>query len=314
MKTKIAASLLLLVCFAASGAPGALARPNKDVFPEVIPLPTSWGPEGIATGRGTEFFAGARQGSPFQGAIYKGDLRTGEGSILVQPQPGRFALGLKLDRRSNLLFVAGGPSGSGFIYDADTGANVAAVRFTTSASFINDVVVTRDAAYFTDSLNPFIYALPLGPGGKVPASPTFTALPLTGDFLMTPGFNLNGIVATPDGKSLIVVQSSTGLLYRVDPLTGQTELIDLGGARLTNADGLWLDGRTLYVVRNRLNQIAVVELDRDLGSGEYVDNLTSPYFDVPTTIAEFGNSLYAVNARFTTPIPGAAYQVVRVSK
>lgn len=309
MKTIIPTLALVLV-----SALTLCASKPADRFPELIALPVSWGPEGIAIGHGTDFFAGARQGSPFQGAVYKGNLRTGEGGILVQPQAGRFALGMKVDERTDLLFVAGGPSGAAFIYNASTGADVASVRFTTGASFINDVVVTREAAYFTDSLNPVLYVVPLGKGGRVPANPSFTALPLTGDFVMTAGFNLNGIAATRNGKSLIVIQSSTGLLYHIDPRNGGTELIDLGDAVLSNGDGLWLDGRTLYVVRNRLNQIAVIELDRRLTSGEYVDNLTSPHFDVPTTIAEFGNALYAVNARFTTPIPGAEYQVVRVSK
>lgn len=309
MKTRITIALLSLSVSAATSQATA-----AESFPEVIALPQSWGPEGIAIGRGTEFFAGARQQSPFQGAIYKGDLRTGEGDILVPPQAGRYALGMKVDERSGYLFVAGGPSGVGFVYDAETGEDVAIIRFTSAASFVNDVVVTRDAAYFTDSLSAHLYVVPLGPGGTLPAAPTFTALTLTGDFQLTPGFNLNGIAATPDGKSLVVIQSSTGRLFHVEPLTGVTDAIDLGGEALTNGDGLWLDGRTLYVVRNRLNQIAVVELDRELRAGDYVANLTSPAFDVPTTIAEFGNSLYAVNARFSTPIAGAAYQVVRVTK
>jgi sugar lactone lactonase YvrE len=309
MKTKITIALFSLSVLTAI-APARAA----DVFPDLIPLPTSWGPEGIATGRGTEFFSGSRQMSPFQGAIYNGDLRTGEGEILVPSQPGRYALGMKYDQRTDLLFVAGGPSGSGFIYDATTGDDVAVIRFTLAASFINDVFVTRDAAYFTDSSRPYIYVVPLGPGGKLPDQPTFTALQLTGDYQQTTGTNLNGIAATPNGKSLIVIQTSTGLLYHVDPLTGISEVIDLGGAVMTNGDGLWLDGRTLYVVRNRLNQIAVIELDRTLTSGEVVDTITSSAFDVPTTIAEFGNSLYAVNARFSTPVPGARYDVVRVSK
>jgi sugar lactone lactonase YvrE len=294
----------------AASASAKRAKP----FPDVIALPNSWGPEGIAIGRGTDFFVGARQMSPFQGAIFKGDLRTGEGDVLVPPQPGRYALGMKFDHRADLLFVAGGPSGAGFIYDATTGENVASLLFTSLPSFINDVVLTHDAAYFTDSLNPFLYVVPLGRGGRLPANPSFTALPLSGDFQMTPGFNLNGIAATSNGKSLVVVQSSTGLIFHVDPRTGIADQIDLGGAILTNGDGLWLDGRTLYVVRNQLNLIAVVELDRTLTVGAYVENITSPNFDVPTTIAEFGNSLYAVNARFSTPIPGAEYQVVRVSK
>jgi sugar lactone lactonase YvrE len=308
MKTRISIYLLVVSILGVSASIKAAEQ-----FPDVIPLPTSWGPEGIATGRGTDFFAGSRQMSPFQGAIYKGDLRTGEGDVLVPPQPGRYALGMKFDPRSNFLFVAGGPSGAGFIYDATTGEDIAIIPFTSAQSFVNDVIVTRDAAYFTDSLNPFIYVVLLGPDGRL-ANPGFKVLPLTGDFQMTAGFNVNGIVATANGKSLIVVQSSTSLLYHVDPLTGVANVIDLGGALLTNGDGLWLDGHTLYVVRNRLNQIAVVKLDPTFTKGEYVDNITSPDFDVPTTIAEFGNSLYAVNARFTTPILGAAYQVVRVSK
>src|SRR5688572_5619966 len=107
MKTTLSISLLLITLLAAS-APTQAA----ESFPDVIALPTSWGPEGIATGRGTDFFAGARPQSPFQGAIYKGDLRTGEGRILVPSQADRFALGMKYDAPTDLLFVAGGPSGA----------------------------------------------------------------------------------------------------------------------------------------------------------------------------------------------------------
>src|SRR5687768_9479998 len=138
MKTKTTIALLSLSLLAACASARA-----AETFPDVIALPNSWGPEGIATGRGTDFFAGARQMSPFQGAIYKGDLRTGAGSILVAAQPDRYALGMKFDERTNLLFVAGGPSGAGFIYDATTGEDVAIIRFTSSLSFINDVIVTQ---------------------------------------------------------------------------------------------------------------------------------------------------------------------------
>ena len=72
---------------------------------------------------------------------------------------------------------------------------------------------------------------------------------------------------------------------------------------------------TLYVVRNRLNQIAVIDLAPDLTSGQLVSTITDPAFRVPTTIAEFGCSLYAVNARFGVPDPGSAdYDIVQVSK
>ena len=305
----------LLNCFLVSSF-YALTLPTSggDIFPEVILLPDGWGPEGIEIGRGTDFYAGARQQSPFAGAIYKGDLRTGAGEILVAPQAGRFALGLKLDKRTDHLFVAGGPSGAAFIYDGTTGAEVDTFQFAEAPTFVNDVIVTRTAAYFTDSLNPALYVVPLGPGGELPNSASFTVLSLSGDYVMAPGFNANGIAATPNGKSLIIVQSNTGLLYRVDPSSGVTTLIDLNGALVTNGDGILLDGHTLYVCRNALNQIAVVELDPSLATGDYVGDIVSPDFKIPTTIAEFGNSLYAVNARFGEPIEGTQYQVVRVSK
>ena len=93
-----------------------------------------------------------------------------------------------------------------------------------------------------------------------------------------------------------------------------TSEIALTGGEVTFGDGLLLEGRTLYVVRNRLNQIAVVRLSADLASGQVVRSLTDPDFDVPTTIDDFGNSLYAVNARFgTPPTPTTPYDVVRVS-
>ncbi len=127
------------------------------------------------------------------------------------------------------------------------------------------------------------------------------------------GFNANGIEASADGKDLIIVNSALGSLYKVDPQTGFAALIDLGGDSVPSGDGLVLRGLTLYVVQNFLNQVAEVELDEDLASGEVVEIRTSPFFDVPTTAAAFGNALYAVNARFTTPPgPTVTYDAVRL--
>ena len=104
-------------------------------------------------------------------------------------------------------------------------------------------------------------------------------------------------------------------MYAIDPRNGDTELIELEGGDVANGDGLLLDGRTLYVVQNRLNRIAVVRLDRDLDEGEIVAHLFDSDFDVPTTIAEKGGFLWAVNARFTTtPTPDTEYDVVRVRR
>ncbi len=308
MKQATRRSLLAVLVFVFSFA--MIAAAPAQAFPEVIPLPDGFQPEGIASGKGTTFYVGSIP----TGAVYRGDLRTGEGEVLVLAQDGRAAIGLKYDDRAGLLFVAGGATGFAYVYDGDTGENVAEIQLTTLPSFINDVVVTKDAAYFTNSQQPTLYRVPLEKNGDLPSSPIVEEIPLTGDYQFTPNaFNANGIAATPNGKTLIIVNSVDGVLYNVDPDTGVATRIDLGGATVPNGDGILLQGKTLYVVQNRLNQIAVVELNSKLTEGTIVDTITHPAFRVPTTIARFGNSLYAVNARFgTTPTPDTEYEVVRV--
>jgi sugar lactone lactonase YvrE len=298
--------LLVLAAVLALAPAGARAA----AFPNVIALPNGWLPEGVATGHGPVIYSGSRA----NGAIYAADLRTGEGAILVPGQAGRVAVGLSFDARANRIFVAGGPTGKAYVYDADTGALAREYTLTAPGTFVNDVIVTREAAYFTDSARAVYYRIPLGPGGRLPGPGAVETIALSGDWQQVAGFNANGIEATPNGKALIIVNSTLGTLYRVDPTSGVATLIDLGGASVSAGDGLLLRGHTLYVVRNQLNQIAIVDLAPDLLSGEVVGTITSPNFDIPTTVAAFGNSLYAVNARFTTPpTPSTPYSIVRVT-
>ena len=42
-------------------------------------------------------------------------------------------------------------------------------------------------------------------------------VPLTGEWVQAPGFNANGIAQTPDGRALLVVNSGSGILFRVNP-------------------------------------------------------------------------------------------------
>lgn len=290
------------------------AAGSGHTFPEVIPLPDGIGPEGIASGSGTEFFTGSLD----RGEIYKGDLRTGEGEFINDESEfatDRAALGMKHDPRSDVLWVAGGETGQVFVYDADTGDTLAEIQLAaTQDTFVNDVVITRDTAYLTDSFQPVIYAIQLDQRG-LPSGAAET-IPLSGDFVFVPdAFNGNGIDATPRGEALILMGSATGTLYTVEPTTGVATAIDLGGAGVPNGDGILLDGKTLYVVQNFLNQVAVVELAPDLSSGVVGDPIISAHFRIPTTVAEFGSSLYTVNARFdTAPGPSVDYEVVQVSK
>jgi sugar lactone lactonase YvrE len=295
--------LLTSVLLTLTLAPAAHAR--LDLFPDVIPLPNGWQPEGIAAGPGTTVYAGSR----LTGAIWRGDIRTGAGEPFVVPVPseGRLALGLKYSRR--LLYVSGGTTGNAYFYDARTGKDVIEpCDLTDGPAFVNDVVVTRNAAYFTNSQAPQLFRVPIQGGRPVC---DVTPLALSGEWEQGTGFGANGIDATRDGKTLVVVNSGTGKIYTVDPATGDATQIQTS-AVLTNGDGILLRGRLLFVVQNRDNRVAVLWLSRDLSSAHLLTNLTDPGFVVPTTIAAFGPALYAVNAKFGRTGPDVPYEIVRV--
>lgn len=174
------------------------------------------------------------------------------------------------------------------------------------------------AAWFTDSRNPVLYKVPIGADGSLAAQEAVVQLSLTGDFLnafVAGETNANGIAATPDGATLIVVQSNAGKLFTVNPANGATLEINLGLESVVNGDGILLEGQTLYVVQNRRNRLAVITLSADFATGTVTDLLFSLSFDVPTTVASSGGSLYLVNARFDITNPDAAeYTVVRIDK
>jgi sugar lactone lactonase YvrE len=275
-------------------------------FPQVIQLPNGFQPEGIEVGNGNTFYVGSRT----TGAIYRGNLRTGAGAVLVPGGQGRSATGIEFDR--NRLIVAGAGTGDAFVYNARTGALLRSYNFADGDTFINDVVVTPRAAYFTDSRKAVLYKVAIGPGGALGAA---TTVPLGSPFVLGSGFNLNGIDATPNGRTLIAVQSNNGKLWRIDAATGANQEITLaGGQTVPNGDGILLDGRTLYVVQNTNNLVAVIALSPNFTSGRVVSRLSDPDFKIPTTIDEHGRRLYAVNARFNVSDPGAEYQVVQLAK
>lgn len=310
--------LLLGVVLALLGAatPAAAAP-----FPDTIPVPAGSYPEGIAVGRGTDVYVSSLYG----GGVYAADLRTGEGAVVVPGKEGRVVAGLAFDRRSGLLWGAGSdPEGpTVFVFDPTAGTVADAIRVPT-AGFLNDLTITRRAVYVTDSFADELWVVPLSPRGL----PTGEArpLPLSGDFeLVTVGelpINLNGITATPSGRWLLAVHSTLGVLYRIDPRTGEATEVDLGGASVESGDGVVLRGRTLYVVQNFLNQVAVVRLDPGLTSGQVTRVIRDADFRIPTTGALFGSSLYLVNARFDAALPPLFgvppvvldYDVVRVPR
>jgi hypothetical protein len=314
--TRRASKLILLTALTASLTTSA-GTAQTSVFPDLIPLPAGFGSEGIAVGTGSTFYVGSFT-PPNLGQILVGNLRTGVLSELVPPN-GRPAVGMKVDARTNFLFVAGGASGGGAVYDANSGAEVGFYPFLPAGTHIvNDVVVTHRAAYFTVSTGPLLGRVALEPNGQPTTADTIPLPPnfgVRGSCTVGPSPRSNGIAATADGKQLIVMHTSEGQLYRLDTATLEPMPIDVvggdyaGGNPLCGGDGLLLDGTTLYVAQfGPLNRVAVVELSPDLQSGAVVRYITEPFASnpaiaLPTTLAEFGRSLYAVTYGGALPAP-----------
>jgi hypothetical protein len=296
---RLLAGLALALLVAAPAA--AAASP----FPSRIDLPTGWQPEGLSLGRGTTFFVG----SLANGAILRGDLRTGGSAVLVPGAAGTVAVGTEYERGANRVWSVGGPTGAVRAYDASDGVLLAAYQF--AAGFLNDLAITRDAVYVTDSSVAQLDVIPLGPGGALPAPGAAFTLPLTGALAIQPGFNLNGIVAAHGW--LVAVQSNTGLLFRIDPATGRTWAIDTGGRTVVNGDGLQIRGSALYVIRNQDEVVDVFRLGPGLASATFLGSITSAdpaAVDVPTTGILAVGRLWVVNARFNTlPTPDTAYWI-----
>jgi sugar lactone lactonase YvrE len=295
---------------AAALTPAVGGAKKSPTFPDVIQLPKGFQPEGIEVGKGTTFYVG----SVANGAIWRGDLRTGSGTVFIPGTADRRATGIEFDKRKQRLFVAGAATGKAYVFNARNRMLLRTYDLGTTPTFINDVVVTRKAAYFTDSSKPVLYKVPIGRGGRLGDAQT---IQLGGDYSHVAGaFNLNGIDATPNGKTLVAVQTVNGRLYRINPATGAATTIPLAnGESVMNGDGILLDGKTLYVVQNQDNAVAVIDLSPNLGSGAVRTRLTNPEFKVPTTIDDFGRRLYAVNARFGVQDPANTdYQVVQLRK
>jgi hypothetical protein len=325
---------------------GAAAQQN---WPDGIAIPTGFEAEGIELGKGHEFFVGANslsslfgqaffgiphELSEFAGAIYKGNLRTGKGAIL-SPPTGKSVSGLSYDPRTDYLYAATGFgdlvngtfTGQGVtVYDASSGDIIMEIGFGDGTGIaINDCLVTRTGVYCTDSFNPNLYKVVLENGGRLPSTPVVEVIPMPG-FEMVPGFNANGLVGKFDGRQLVIVNISTGVLYRVDTASGEASPLEIEGAEqlFPDGDGLYLHGRTLYIMQNFSDKIAVVQLSGDLSGGEFIKNIPGEGepnpLRVATTIIGFGNSLYAINTNFFdwffggTPPADVQPYVVRLRK
>jgi len=128
---------------------------------------------------------------------------------------------------------------------------------------------------------------------------TVYRLPVDGDRLevLVPSGRLvspQGIALSPDEKTLYVADYSTGI-YRVDPVTGETVLLEsTPNSTLLGIDGLQSHGTDLIAIQNgvRPNRIIRVTLKSDQESIEAVEVIEAnhPLIEEPVV----GNKLYYV--------------------
>ena len=304
-------AMLLIIAITLTATLGTTAtahqidQTSRVIWPDLIPIPVGFEPEGIELGRDQDFFVGTLSFSgnlTNAGAIYKGNLATGEGQILVPPT-GKPLVGLSYDARTDYLYAAtgfGNPNRERGVnvYAGTSGRLLGEIIFG-DEMVINDVLVTDTAVYCTDSISTTLYKIPLENDGKVFSS-TAEKIEMKG-FEMDPGgLNANGLVGDFDGKELLIINVRTGVLYLVDTESGAASPVNIQGEEqlFGGGDGLYMDGRTLYIMQNFAQKIAVVDLSDDLTQGTFVKNIVSDDFAIPTTIIGFGNCIYAINSHY----------------
>src|SRR6056297_1166022 len=323
MNKKILIATLLLTAWSLPAQTvQAGETPSARPFAKTVPALTGAPPEGFTIGRGSIAYNGSVDGS-----IYKVDLRSGEGEVLVPAEPGFdiftecYKLGMRVDRRSNYLFVAGCLGGNAYVFDAETGDEIMNYELAPAFStVINDLAITREAVYFTDFTQPFLYRLPLAGNGRLPPESAVMALPLSGDFAADDPACCagNGIVATPDGETLIVGNSNNAHIYKVDPATGHADRIDVNPPLVGFIDGIVLRQGKLYVLTpsgdgSGGDWVQVVALDKDMLTGTVVQVITDPDMDGVASGAFFGDALYVNNARYLTfPEADTEYWLTRL--
>ena len=324
MLTKLVPTAVILLAL-----PILSANAGDKPFPHIVQALGGSLPEGFAIGKGTTAYNGSIDGS-----IYKVNLRNGQGETLVEAEPDFdvfagdcYKLGMRVDRRSNYLFVAGCINGDAYVFDADTGVPIMEYQLDDSGvSVINDIAITRDAVYFTDFGQPFIYRLPLSKNGRIPSGENAaTAIPLTGDFGVGDndfGAFANGIVATPNGRTLIIGNSGTSKIFRVDPTTGYADEIIVDPPLIGFPEG-FLDGIVLYdgvlfilspgeTAAGDLVQVVV--LADDMLTGTLLGTISDPGMDGVASGAMHGDSLYVNNARYWDfPGPPTEYWITKLN-
>ncbi|MDP9293466.1 MAG: hypothetical protein M3O90_03425 [Actinomycetota bacterium] len=254
-------------------------------------------PEGIEFDKRSRAFFVSITGD---GAIYRGTLDSDTVVPFIPGAAGKSAVGI--ESRRGKLYVAGGMTGAITVYDLATKQAVATFQTPGTGGFLNDLVVTgRGDVFVTDSFRPTLWHVTAAQVRNGSGTPQ--ALDVSSGIPFQANFNLNGIVAK-GSRRLIVVQSNTGKLFRID-LSRDASAIDaideIDGVSVPGGDGMILDsGRLVVVQGGPPAQLSFVKLEDGARRGEVRDTQTSTKLKGPSTVARARKLYLVVNADFAT--------------
>jgi hypothetical protein len=291
---KVLAAGLTVLAVAPLAAGGA-----RQIRLHTLPGATAF-PESIgADPRIGAFFTG----SLIDGTVYRGTSEREEASVFLPAgSDGRTNVaGVKVDRDGR-IWLADAFNGRVLVY-SQSGQLLHAFQLAGPGSpTVNDIALSDDVAYVTDSARPFLYRIPLDaadqPGTTtiepwLDVSDTVTYATGEGPF----GVNLNGIVVSPDEETLLVVQTNTGVLFRVDVQSGRITKVMVDGTSLMFGDGMLRVGNDLYVARNAVNEVVRLRLRDAWRSARAEETLTTPDFAFPTALAALQGRLLITNSQ-----------------
>jgi sugar lactone lactonase YvrE len=278
----------------AAAATLTLAGTASAAKPNAITLPDGFGPESL-TGVGNTLYSG----SSTTGAIFMANANTGKGKVLVKAQDGRSAFGTAV--AGNLIVAAGGQTGKLFVYDRKTGKDVRTIDL--GAKLLNDVVIRGNTAYVTDTLEPVIYEVPIDGSGQARKIELQNFPTQAGDA------GMDGIVL--DGDSLIVGDIGSAQLLRIDPQTGASTPIDIGGTKLAMNDGILRSGKDVWVARGD-GHLTDVELKPGATTGTVRSDKVVAKASVD--VAKAAGRTWFMDAAFQQKVDPSSKAVIRLVK
>lgn len=184
-----------------------------------------------------------------------------------------------------------------YMFSDDEGSGELLLECDVDGVFLNDLTVSGETLYITDSVVNVLHALNLTAASEGECVAEKIELP---EEFQASGFDFraNGIRGYQDG--LLIANTFVGSLEYLDLSTGEiTNMISPGTIA---PDGLCFgdsDGE-LYIVENGSNLVSSWQLNGTETPATFVGNIVSEDYDSPSTCSVLDGTVWTVNARFAS--------------